>query len=159
MHGSIRSMLRPAGWLVIGTLLAAAGYEFAHALGAGSVGLEPGDGVAGSGVVSFVALLAMVAAFGLAIAFRAHPWRGAALLAPSAALYLVAFYFTYDPYFAPQLRRYSEGNVGGGWIALVAAIAVAAGGLTLLRPRVGTVVSGVAVLIVLVATVLAGDGH
>src|SRR5690348_15660888 len=85
MHGSIRSMLRPAGWLVIGTLLAAAGYEFALALGAASVGPEPGGGVAGSGVVSFVALLAMVAAFGLAIAFRAHPWRGAALLAPSAA--------------------------------------------------------------------------
>jgi hypothetical protein len=71
MHGSIRSML-PAGWLVIGTLLAAAGYEFALDLGAASVGPEPGDGVAGSGVVSFVAL------------------------PPCAALYLVAFYSTYD---------------------------------------------------------------
>ena len=89
-------------------------------------------------------------------------WRlshGAALLALSAAAYLVAFYFTYDPYFAPGLRRYSEGNVAGGWIALVAAIAVGAGALTLLRPRGGAAVSGIAVLIVLVATVLAGDGH
>ena len=85
--------------------------------------------------------------------------HGAALLAPSAAAYLVAFYFTYDPYFAPELRRYSEGNVAGGWIALVAAIAVGAGALTLLRRRGGAAVSGIAVLIVLVATVLAGDGH
>jgi len=159
MLDSIRSTLRPAGWLVIGTLLVAAGYELALALGAGSVGPEPGDGVAGSGVIDFVALLAMVAAFGLAFAFSTYPWRGAALLAPSAAAYLVAFYFTYDPYFAPELRRYSEGNVAGGWIALVAAIAVGAGALTLLRPRGGAAVSGIAVLIVLVATVLAGDGH
>jgi hypothetical protein len=43
-------MLRWAGWLVIGTLVAAAGYEVALALGAGSLGPNPGDGVAGSGV-------------------------------------------------------------------------------------------------------------
>src|SRR4029079_2734792 len=106
MLDSIRSTLRPAGWLVIGTLLVAAGYELALALGAGSVGPEPGDGVAGRGGIDLVVLLAqlaMVASFGLVFAFSTYPWRGAALLAPSAAAYLVAF--TYDPYFAPELRR------------------------------------------------------
>ena len=147
------------GGRVTGTLVAAAGYELALALGAGSLGPAPGDGVAGSWVVNFVALLTMVAAAGLAAAFSVHPWRGAPLLAPSAAAYLVAFYFTYDPYYAPELYRYSEGNVGGAWIAIVAAIAVGAGVLTLLRPRVGAAVSGVVLLVVLVTTVLAGDGH
>jgi hypothetical protein len=147
------------GWLVAGTLVAAAGYELALALGAGSLGPEPGDGVAGSWVVNFLALLAMVAAAGLAAAFSAHPGRGAPLLAPSAAAYLVAFYFTYDPYYAPELYRYSEGNVGGAWIAIVAAIAAGAGVLTLLRPRVGAAVSGIVLLVVVATTVLAGDGH
>jgi hypothetical protein len=49
--------------------------------------------------------------------------------------------------------------VDGAWIAIVAAIAVGAGVLTLLRPRVGAAVSGVVLLVVFVTTVLAGHGH
>jgi hypothetical protein len=152
-------MLRTAGWLVIGTLVAAAAYELALALGAGSVGPEPGDGVAGVTVVHVIALLAMVAAAVLAASFSVRPWRAAALLAPAAAAFLVAFYFTYDPYYAPLLRRYSEGNVAGAWIAGVAAVALAVGVLTRLRPRIGAALTSAVVFVLLVTTVLAGDGH
>jgi hypothetical protein len=151
-------MLRWAGWLVFGTLVAAAAYELALALGAGSVGPDPGDDVAGSTFVHVVALLAMVAGAGLAPLSATRPWP-AALLAPAAAAYLVAFYFTYDPYFAPTLRRYSEGNVGGQWIVVVVAVAVGNGVLTYLRPRIGRFTTSGVLVILLLTTVLAADGH
>jgi hypothetical protein len=151
-------MIRWAGWLVVGILVAAAAYELALALGAGSVGPEPGDEVAGSTVVQPIALLAMVAAAGLAPLPGLRPWP-AALYAPVAAAYLVAFYFTYDPYFAPTLRRYSEGDVAGRWIVVVAVVAVANGVLTRLQPRIGRYTTSAVVLFVLVMTVGAGDGH
>jgi hypothetical protein len=152
-------MVRTLGWLVIGILSAAAAYELALALGAGSLGPNPGDDVAGSGVVEAVALLAMLAAVPLGIGFGVRPWRPAALVAPAAAAYLSAFYFTYDPYFAPNLRRYSEGNVAGVWIATLATVALAVGAVTSLRPRVGAVLTSVMLPVLFVATLLAGDGH
>jgi hypothetical protein len=151
-------MLRWAGWFSVAILVAAAAYELALALGAGSVGPEPGDGVAGSGVVQVVALLAMLGAAALAPTHGLRPWP-AALFAPAAAAFLVAFFFTYDPYFAPTLRRYSDGNVGARWIVVVAAAALADGVLTRLQPRVGRVMTSAVVLVVLATTVLAGDGH
>jgi hypothetical protein len=151
-------MLRWAGWLVFGTLVAAAAYELALALGAGSVGPDPGDGVAGSTFVHVVALLAMVVGAGLAPLSATRPWP-TALFAPAAAAYLVAFYFTYDPYFAPTLRRYSEGNVGGRWIVVVVAVAIGSGVLTYLRPRVGRFTTSAVLIILLLTTVLAADGH
>ena len=151
-------MARWAGWLVTGTLLSAAAYEFALDLGAGSLGPLPGEGVAGSGTVQAIALLTMLAAAALAPLAGMRPWP-AALFAPAAAAYLVAFYFTYDPYFAPALRRYSEGNVAGRWIVLVAVVALANGVLARLQPRLGRVSTSVVVLVVLLTTVLAGDGH
>src|SRR2546423_14786139 len=151
-------MLRTTGWLVTVTLGAAAAYELALAFGAGSIGPEPGGGVAGSGVVEVVAVLAMVAAALLAPLLSSRLWP-AALFGPATAAYLVAFYFTYDPYYAPTLRRYSEGNVGGPWIAVVAVVALAAGILTRLRPRIGGGMTSAVVLLVLGTTLLAGDGH
>ena len=151
-------MLRSLGWLVVGTLVAAAAYELALALGAGSIGPRPGGGVTGSGVVQAVAPLTMLAGAALAPSLGLRPWP-AALFAPAAAAYLVAFFFTYDPYFAPSLRRYSDGNVGASWIAAVAAAAVANGVLTRLQPRLGRFTTSAVVFVVLVTTALAGDGH
>jgi len=151
-------MLRVAGWLVFGTLMAAAGYELALALGAGSLGPDPGDDVAGSTFVQVVAFLAMVAAAALAPFPGVRP-SSAALFAPAAAAYLVAFYFTYDPYYAPTLRRYSEGNVGGWWIVVVAVIAVANGVLTRLQPPIGRYTTSAVLVLVLLTTLFAGDGH
>jgi hypothetical protein len=157
--GIVDAKLRLAGWVVIGTLAAAGAYELALALGAGSLGPEPGDGIPGSWVIGLVAVLAMLAAAALAPFLRPRSWP-AALFAPAAAAYLVAFYFTFDPYFAPQLRRYSDGgNVAGTWIAVVAVVALAAGILTRLRPRLGAPLTSVVLLVLVATTVLAGDGH
>jgi hypothetical protein len=151
-------MLRWAGWLVFGTLVAAAAYELALALGAGSIGQDPGDDVAGATAVRLIAVLAMIAAAGLAPLVASRPWP-VALFAPAAAAYLVAFYFTYDPYFAPTLRRYSEGNVAGRWIVVVVVVAVANGVLTWLQPRVGRFTTSAVLILLLLTTVLAADGH
>jgi hypothetical protein len=151
-------MLRWAGWLVTGTLVSAAAYELALALGAGSLGPEPGDGIPGSGAVEAVALLAMLTAAALAPLAGMVP-RPAALFAPAAAAFLLAFYFTYDPYFAPGLRRYSDGNVGGLWIGVMVVVALANGILTWLRPRVGRATTSVVLVVAFLTTVLAGDGH
>ena len=91
-------MMRVAGWVVAAVLVGAAAYELALALGAGSVGPEPGDDVAGAGVIFTAALLAILAAIVLALAYATRPHAVAALLAPAAAAFLVAFAFTYDPY-------------------------------------------------------------
>jgi uncharacterized membrane protein YbaN (DUF454 family) len=152
-------MIRSAGWVVVGTLFAAAAYELAVALGAGSMGPEPGDGVAGAGVALWVALLAMLTGAVLAPLAASRPWP-AALFTPAAAAFLVAFFFTYDPYYAPMLRRYSEdGAASGRWIAVVAVIALGNGVLTWLQPRIGRFTTSGVLILVLLATVFAGDGH
>jgi hypothetical protein len=152
-------MLRWLGWAVTGTLVATAAYELALALGAGTQGSEPGEGVAGSGVVELVAVLSMVAAAVLAPFAAVRPWP-AALFAPAAAAFLAAFFFTYDPYFAPDLRRHSDdGAVAGRWIAVVAVIALGNGVLTWLQPWIGRFTTSGILLLVLLTTVFAGDGH
>jgi hypothetical protein len=88
-----------------------------------------------------------------------RPWP-AALFAPAAAAFLVTFFFTYDPYYAPDLRRYSEGGAAvGHWIAVVAVIAVGNGVLTWLQPRIGRFTTSGVLILVLLTTVFAGDGH
>src|SRR3954470_16272857 len=54
-------MLRALGRAVAAVLFTAAAYELTLALGAGSVGPDPGEGVEGEGVVQAVALLAILA--------------------------------------------------------------------------------------------------
>ena len=104
--------------------------------------------------------LAMVGGSMLEVAFAFRPRAVAALLAPAAAAFMVAVFFTYDPYYAPNLRRYSDGGaVAGSWIAFVAGLTVAAAVLTRFRPRAGAVVSAALIWLVLLTTVAAGDGH
>ena len=103
--------------------MAASAYELALALGAGSLGPLPGDDVAGAGVVFVIGLLAMLACAVLAPSDSSRPLP-AALFTPAAAAFVVAFFYTYDPYYAPALRRYAEG--GASWyLAVVALIFIA----------------------------------
>jgi hypothetical protein len=149
-------MLRRLGWLVVGVLLAAACYEIALALGAGSVGPAPGDDVVGATAVRLVALVAMLVGAGLAFASARRRESFVPPLAPAAACFLLAFFFTYDPYYAPTLRRYSEGAVSLPWILVVMALALAAAALD---ARGGGVATSVVLVVVLVSVVLAADGH
>jgi hypothetical protein len=146
--------------LAAGVLAAAAVYELVLALGAGSVGPEPGDDVAGAGAVFLAALLAMVAGAVAATACVARASRLVGLLPPAAAAFLVSFVFTYDPYYAPALRRYGDGGAAGtAWILALATLAAAAAALAWFSPRIGAAVSAVALVLLLLTTMLAADGH
>ena len=131
-------------WVIPAYLLAAAAYEAALALGAAGVGREPGAGAPGEDVVAFIALLFTIAALillGVAtLVSRDVP--ALAAFAPAGAAFVLARYFTYDPYYAPNLRRYSDGSgVPLWWIVFLAAASAGAGLLTLVAPREGRLAS------------------
>jgi len=150
-------MIRSAGWFVVGILLAASAYELALALGAGSLGPEPGDDVAGAGVVLGIALLAMLTCAVLSPFDASRPWP-AALFAPAAVAFVIPFFFTYDAYYAPTLRRYAEG--GAAWyLAVVAIIGVGNGVLTWLQPRIGRFTTSGVLIFILFVTVFGRGGH
>jgi hypothetical protein len=153
-------MLNKASWIVIGVLVAAAAYELALALGAGSLGPEPGDNVAGATVVRLGATLVMVVGAGLVLGSLSSQRASAALLAPAAACFVVPLYFTFDPYYARTLRRYSvDGMLPPGWIVAVAASAIVAGVLTWLVSRVGAPASALVLLALAFTAVLMVGGH
>jgi hypothetical protein len=153
-------MLRLLAWLVVAVLLGAAAFELALALGAESLGPAPGDDVPGADTVFARGAVATLAGAAVAAGLAARrPSRVAALLAPAAAAFMAAHFFTYDAYFAPQLRRYSDGGaVSPGWVVFVAIVAAAAGVLAHFRPRPGAIVSCLVLLLILLTTVFTG-GH
>jgi hypothetical protein len=151
-------MLTKAGWLVVGILVGASAYELALALGAGSVGPEPGEAVPGATAVRFVAVVAMLVGAGLVVA-KLTP-RVAALLAPAASLFVVPFYFTFDPYYAPTERRYSDdGMFPPAWIVAVALAGLLAGVLTYLFPRVAAWATVPALLLLAFTAFFMVGGH
>jgi len=147
-------------WLVVAVLSGAAAFELALALGAGSLGPEPGDGVPGERVAAIAAVCAIVV--GVVVAAVAA-WRGYGvlpLLAPTAAAFLVAFFFTYDRYFAPYERRYSDGGAASlSAILVVAGFAAGARVLAQVKPRVGSAATALMLVVVLLAFIVAGGGH
>jgi dolichyl-phosphate-mannose--protein O-mannosyl transferase len=151
--------MRAAGWTLVAVLLGAAAYELTLALGAGTIGPRPGDDVAGAGWVRGAALVAMLAGAVLASRVAQRSRSSASLLAPSAGVFLVAYSFTYDPYYAPSLRRYLHGAVPLGWVLAFAALAVATGIVTRLRPREGAALTSAVLVLLGVVTLFAGDGH
>ena len=138
-------------------LLAAAAYELALAL-KGTVGPESGEGATGEGWVSIVSVTAILVAVCIAIVSPGR--RYLFPLAPAAASYVTARFYTADPYYAPTLRRYSEGGlVRPGWVLIVLAFALAAGLLTLVRPDVGVATTAAMLLLLLGTALLMGAGH
>ena len=151
-------MLNRAGWSVVGILVAAAAYELALALGAGSIGSEPGGNVPGATVVRVVGVFAMVVGAGLVVAKLRSP--AAALLAPAAALFVVPLYFTFDPYYAPTERRYSvDGMFPPAWIVAVALAGLVAGVVTWRFPRAGVWATIPALLVLAITAMFVVGGH
>jgi hypothetical protein len=124
------------------TLATAACYEVLAAAGLLEIGNEPGEGTAGEIVVSVaaatgfliaVATLALTAARG-----RAPRDRAFVVLPLAAAAYMVARFYTYDPYYAPSFRRASEdGLVSQWWVFGLAVAACAAAVAVRLARRLG----------------------
>ena len=138
--------------------MAAAAYELALALGAGSVGPQPGEDVPGATAIRVVAALAMFVGVGLVAAKLGPPV--VALLAPAAVLFVVPLYFTFDPYYAPTERRYSDGGIFPlGWIAAVAVVGLVAGVLTALFPRLAVWATIPALLVLAFTAFFVVGGH
>lgn len=153
--------IRLAVVLALGVLLGATLYETLVALEVIELGSEPGDGPAGEQAIALVAVLTMLVAAGLALfaALGAHV-PVPALLPPAAAAFLVARFYTFDPYYLPDLRRFADGGMLPPVLVwCVVAAAVGAALLTLVHRRAGAALSVPVILAcALFAQVLVG-GH
>jgi hypothetical protein len=139
-------MLNRVGWLVLGILVAAAAYEFALAL---RHEISPD----GEGFVLLIALVAMLV--GAVLVYRNG--GAAALIAPAAALFVTARFYTGDPYDRPFFQSYAEG-ASPVWIFLLLGLAFLAAATTLLWRRTAAVES-VAVLVLLLFTAMFMGTH
>jgi hypothetical protein len=143
-----------------GVLLGAAAFELALALGAGSVGSQPGDSPSGQGIVGPAATVALFVGVIAAVRGTWRAERALSALAPVTGLFVTATDYTYDPYYAPTLRRYADGGaVPVSWIFMLLAISFVVGAFTWRWPRGGAGITALSLLVWLVTLVAAGDGH
>lgn len=144
--------------LLLVLIVGGAAYEAAVALGWISIGQLPGEGAPGEGEILAVAVVAVLAGIAFSL-FASRDNRLVAGLAPAAAILMAARFYTFDSYYAPALRRASEGGVvAAGWVYVLVALAVLAGVLALFRPRLAFV--GVPVMFLCALTTLFADtGH
>ncbi len=156
--------MRWAAGVVVLVLLAAASYEAAIALQWLDIRPLPGEGRREEERVLLVAVVAQLvgAAVAAVYAFRSRIENAAtgSMIPLAAAGFMTARFYTFDPYYAPTLRRMSDGGfVAPWWVYTLVACSLLAGALTLARSRVGF--SAVAVVVPLCAlTAFAmGIGH
>lgn len=149
---------------LLAVITAAAAYEFAIALGWLTMGNEPGDAPLGEGYVFAPALLALVAgAFVFASGALARSVRADALtslIGLASAAFLLGRFYSFDPYFAPNLRRFSdEGSVADSWIYTLVALALLAAVLARTRPRLGLWLGAPVLLLIAVTAFTTRVGH
>jgi hypothetical protein len=142
-------MLRWLGWAVTGTLVAAAAYELQLAL---RHEISPD----GEGFVLLIALVAMLG--GTVLVFRGVGTAG--LFAPAAALFVIARFYTGDPYYEPTFRAYGDGGiVSPFWVFGLLGLALVAGAATRLWRRTAPVESAVVLLLLVLTALFMGAGH
>lgn len=138
-------------WAATVVLALGAVYEALVALEVIPIGDVPGEGAPGGGVVlaaSLLSYLVGVAVFAyLAVTARSSKSLVWVVLPVVATAYMVAHWLSFDPYYAPGLRRYADGGVHGGWVAAVAAAGIVAAALTRLVPRLGAALAAVVLLV------------
>jgi hypothetical protein len=134
----------------LAVLAVATAYELLVATEVVPMGDAPGEEAPGGAAIAVSGMLALLVAAG-ATFIRSLETRGRvavfALLAPVGSAYLIARWYSFDPYYLPSLRRYADGGVRGPWVVAVTLAAGGAGMLTLARPRLGCVVSFVVLLV------------
>jgi hypothetical protein len=152
--------------LVLVVLAALAGttvYQVLVAVDVIHPGDLPGEGPLGSEVVGLIAAAAVAASALLAVLLVPRGDRATALaaaLAPAAAALMVAHFYVYDAYSLPTLIRHSERDfVPSSVVYVLAAIAVAVGLVSLLRRRLGLVLTAPCVLACGLTAWFSGFGH
>ena len=137
------------GWPIVGYLLAAAVYELTLAL---RHSISP-DGEAR---IVGIAVLAMLV--GVVVLFGSFRFPG--LLAPVAAVFVVARFYTGDPYYAPYFRAYGDGGLfSPGWVFALLVLALAAGAATQRWRRTAPWESAVVLLLLAFTATFMSAGH
>ena len=148
---------RPLGWLltlaVLVVLTLAVAYEAAVALGWLAVGPLPGQAPVGNGLVFGAALLALLVGTVVFAGYASLPGAPPAdalwsLVGPAAAAFVVARLYSFDPYYAPTLRRFSDdGLIAKSWVYALVFLALVAAILARSHPRIGASLTALALLL------------
>ena len=151
-------------WSVPAVLFAAAAYEVTLLVDLwGSYDGSQRDGfIDAENTVAAVAYLTMLVGSVVAFvhAFYSRASSAVALFAPAAAAFVTTRFYTYDPYYLPSLRRYSDdGAAGADWILGMLAAALVVGGLARLLPRVGSIGTACILPLLAMTSLLASAGH
>jgi hypothetical protein len=150
------------GAALLAVLVAGTAYEAAVALRWIEIGDVPGEGPAYEGVVLGLALLAMFlgAIWSLVLGSEGRQSIVASLLPLAAAAFVVARYYTFDPYNAPTLIRYSDaGGFSPVWVYGLALAALVAFLVSGMRPRVGFFLGAPVLLLCAFTATFLGFGH
>jgi hypothetical protein len=150
--------------VVVLLLLAAASYEAAIALGWLSVGPLPGDGPPAEETILLGAVAVHLAgaalAAGQAVKSGVSAAGAEAGIPVAAAAFVTARFYTFDPYYAPTLRRMSDqGFVAPWWVFTLVGCALVAGMLMRIRPRVGLTLTAVLLPLLALTAFAMGLGH
>jgi hypothetical protein len=143
--------------LVLAVLAVCTVHQVAVAAGWIAMGPEGGDDPRGTTAVVIAALVALVAG---AVALGATGRSRLAPLVPLAAVaFVVARFYTFDSYYAPALRRMSDGGlVAPGLIYALIMATVVVAALIARRPRAAP--AGAALVVALAfVTLVESAGH
>lgn len=153
-----------AAAIVVLVLLAAASYETAIALQWLEIGPLPGEGRREEEQALLVAVVAQlvgaVLAASDAFAPRIKTAATGSIIPLAAAAFMTARFYSFDPYYAPTLRRMSDGGlVAPWWVFTLVACSLLAAALTRARPRVGFGVVAVVLPLCALTAFAMGLGH
>jgi hypothetical protein len=154
---------RTAVLVVLAAFAAATVYEVLVAVNVIHLGELPGEGPPGDELVGLIAAATVAASTVLALILVRRGAEGtplAAALSPAAAVFMVAHFYTYDPYYLPTLLRHSDRDfVPSLVVYLLAALSVGVGLVTLVKRAAGLVLTVPAVLLCGLTAWFSGVGH
>ena len=86
--------------------------------------------------------------------------QGVPIVALATGAVVVARFLSYDPYYAPYLRRMSDGGIlPGWWIVVLAGAAIGAAVIARRDPRMGLVLTSAVMFLAGPTVFIAGAGH
>jgi hypothetical protein len=147
-----------AAVVVLAILAAATAYEALIALEVIGLGAKPGDGAPWEAFIRLTALVAMLIGAALIVA---DPISRLGMFVPlGAAAFMLARFYTFDPYYLSTLRRFSDdGLVPPALVFLVLVLALVAAMLIRAKPRAGGLLGVMAVLACAFLAIVMAGGH